>query len=45
MRDDSVTMSKTQKKVKPMRRFFGKEHWIGISLFLALYDIVVVAMS
>ncbi|MBR7019910.1 MAG: polysaccharide biosynthesis protein [Lachnospiraceae bacterium] len=28
-----------------MRRFFGKEHWIGISLFLALYDIVVVAMS
>ncbi|MBP5460923.1 MAG: polysaccharide biosynthesis protein [Lachnospiraceae bacterium] len=28
-----------------MKRFFGKEHWIGISLFLALYDIVVVAMS
>ena len=28
-----------------MRRFFGKEHWIGVSLFLALYDIVVLAMS
>jgi Predicted nucleoside-diphosphate sugar epimerases len=28
-----------------MRRFFGKEHWIGISLFLALYDIIVVSMS
>ena len=38
-------MGKSEKKVKPMRRFFGKEHWIGISLFLALYDIVVVAMS
>ena len=38
-------MSKSEKKVKPMKRFFGKEHWIGVSLFLALYDIVVVAMS
>ena len=28
-----------------MRRFFGKEHWIGVALFLALYDIVVLAMS
>ena len=31
--------------MKPMRRFFGKEHWIGVALFLALYDIVVLAMS
>ncbi len=28
-----------------MRKFFGKEHWIGVALFLALYDIVVVSMS
>ncbi len=28
-----------------MRRFFGREHWIGISLFLAIYDIVAVSMS
>ena len=38
-------MGKTDKKVKPMRRFFGREHWIGISLFLAIYDMIVVAMS
>ena len=38
-------MNAFERKVKPMRRFFGKEHWIGISVFLALYDIVVVAMS
>ena len=28
-----------------MKKFFGKEHWIGVALFLALYDIIVVAMS
>ena len=28
-----------------MRKFFGKEHWIGVSLFLAIYDIVAVAIS
>ena len=38
-------MKDTGRKVKPMRRFFGKEHWIGSSLFLAIYDIVAVSMS
>ena len=38
-------MGKTDKKVKPMHRFFGREHWIGISLFLAIYDMIAVAMS
>ena len=38
-------MGETTKKVKPMKRFFGKEHWIGVSLFLMIYDIVAVAMS
>ena len=38
-------MGKTEKKAKPMKRFFGKEHWIGISLFLMIYDVIVVAMS
>ena len=38
-------MNSSEKKVKPMKKFFGKEHWIGVALFLALYDIIVVAMS
>ena len=38
-------MSESNRKVKPMRRFFGREHWIGISLFLAIYDILAVSMS
>ena len=28
-----------------MHRFFGREHWVGISLFLAIYDILAVSMS
>lgn len=38
-------MTDNGRKVKPMKKFFGKEHWIGVSLFMMIYDAVAVAMS
>ncbi len=38
-------MKNAQSKHGKMRKFFGYEHWIGISVLLALYDAVVVSGS
>lgn len=38
-------MKDAQSKPGKMRKFFGYEHWIGISVLLALYDAVVVSGS
>ena len=40
-----IKMNKSDRKVKPMHRFFGKEHWFGVALFLVIYDAVALAMS
>ena len=37
-------MSKTEKK-KKMKKFFGKEHWVGISVFLHVYDAIFVTLG
>ena len=33
------------RKVKPTKKFFGREHLIGVSLFMMIYDAIAVAMS
>ena len=40
-------MSETPKvnKTKPMKKFFGREHWIAIAFALILYDCIAVAGS
>ncbi len=37
--------AENQKKKRPMRKFFGLKHWVGVSIFLVLYDILAVSVS
>lgn len=33
------------KKTRPMKSFFGLKHWIGVSIFLVLYDMLAVSVA
>ena len=34
-----------EKKTRPMKSFFGLKHWIGVSIFLVLYDMLAVSLA
>lgn len=34
-----------EKKTRPMKSFFGLKHWIGVSIFLVLYDMLAVSVA
>ncbi len=37
--------NKGEKKTRPMKSFFGLQHWIGVSVFLVLYDMLAVSVA
>lgn len=38
-------MNNNVKKTRPMKSFFGLKHWIGVSIFLVLYDMMAVSVA